>query len=71
MPELCDENSEAFKAGYKTIADIGKERIRRVIRKIEKEKAEKPDLVAECKLDLGFKTFKAFSPVLKSGEEQR
>ena len=57
MPELCDENSEAFKAGYKTIADIGKERIRRVIRKIEKEKAEKPDLVAECKLDLRFKTF--------------
>ncbi|MBI5181406.1 MAG: hypothetical protein HZA06_00675 [Nitrospirae bacterium] len=38
MPEQCDENSEAYKAGYKTIADIGKERIRRVIQKIEKEK---------------------------------
>ena len=31
MPEACDEKSEARKAGYKTIADIGKERIRRVI----------------------------------------
>jgi adenine-specific DNA-methyltransferase len=34
MPEPCDENSEAFKAGYKTIADIAKERIRRVIQKL-------------------------------------
>jgi len=33
MPEQCDENSEAYKAGYKTIADIAKERIRRVIQK--------------------------------------
>ena len=33
MPEACDEASEAYKAGYKTIADIGKERIRRVIKK--------------------------------------
>ena len=38
MPEPCDENSEAYKAGYKTIADIAKERIRRVIQRIEKEK---------------------------------
>lgn len=35
MPEQCDENSETFKAGYKSIADIGKERIRRVIKKIQ------------------------------------
>jgi adenine-specific DNA-methyltransferase len=40
LPELCDEKSEAYKAGYKTIADIAKERIRRVIKKIEAEKAE-------------------------------
>ena len=32
MPESCDEKSVAYKSGYKTIADIGKERIRRVIR---------------------------------------
>lgn len=37
MPEPCDEDSEAYKAGYKTIADIRKERIRRVIGKIDKE----------------------------------
>jgi len=58
LPELIDENSEAYKAGYKTIVDISKERIRRVIRKIEKEKAEKPDMFDEGKLDLGFKVFK-------------
>jgi len=38
LPEKCDENSEAYKAGYKTIAEIGKERIRRVIKKIKNEK---------------------------------
>ncbi|TAH03229.1 MAG: site-specific DNA-methyltransferase [Sphingobacteriales bacterium] len=35
MPELCDEKSEAYKAGYKTIADISKERIRRAGKKIQ------------------------------------
>jgi DNA modification methylase len=40
LPEKCDENSEAFKAGFKTIADISKERIRRVIKKLEKEAEE-------------------------------
>ena len=34
MPELCDENSEAYKAGYKTIAEISKERIRRAGKKV-------------------------------------
>jgi len=34
LPEKCDENSEAYKAGYKTIADIAKERIRRVIKNL-------------------------------------
>ena len=34
MPEPCDEKSAAYKAGYKTIADIGKERIRRAAQKI-------------------------------------
>ena len=38
LPELCEEKSEAYKAGYKTIADIAKERIRRVITKINEEK---------------------------------
>jgi adenine-specific DNA-methyltransferase len=38
LPELTSENSEAFKAGYKNIADIGKERIRRAGEKILKDK---------------------------------
>ena len=37
LPELTEEKSEAHKAGYKTIADIAKERIRRAGKKIEKE----------------------------------
>lgn len=37
LPELCDENSEAYKAGYKTIADICKERIRRAGKRIKDE----------------------------------
>ncbi|MBN2654577.1 MAG: site-specific DNA-methyltransferase [Nitrospirae bacterium] len=57
MPEPCDEGSEAFKAGYKTIADIGKERIRRVIKKIQADKEGKLDL-EQKKQDLGFKVFK-------------
>ena len=57
MPEACDDKSEAYKAGYKTIADIGKERIRRVIKNIKKEKEGKLDL-DDSKQDLGFKVFK-------------
>ena len=34
LPELCDEKSEAFKAGYKNICEIGKERMRRAGKKI-------------------------------------
>jgi len=37
LPELCEEKSEAFKAGYKTIAEISKERIRRAGKKINDE----------------------------------
>ena len=37
LPEKCDEKSEAYKAGYKTICDIGKERIRRAGDKINAE----------------------------------
>jgi len=67
LPEPCDEKSEAFKAGYKTIADIGKERIRRVIQKIEGERATKvkkaegmlPGMAEELPdIDLGFKVLK-------------
>ena len=57
LPEKSDEKSEAFKAGYKTIADIGKERIRRVIKKIkDSENGKLP--FEKTKQDLGFKVFK-------------
>lgn len=52
LPEPCDANSEAGKAGYKTIADIAKERIRRAGAKIRK------DVDAKQRPDLGFKVFK-------------
>lgn len=37
LPEICDENSEAYKAGYKNICEIGKERIRRAGAKIKND----------------------------------
>ncbi len=37
LPEVCDENSEAYKAGYKNICEIGKERIRRVGKRLLSE----------------------------------
>lgn len=60
LPELCDKNSEAFKAGYKTITDIAKERIRRVIEKIKKETAQLKITESQlpANVDLGFKVFK-------------
>lgn len=53
LAEPCDEKSEAYKAGYKNICEIGKERIRRAGEKI---KDENP-LVAQ-NLDIGFRVFK-------------
>lgn len=53
LPEPTADDSEARKAGYKNIADIGKERIRRAAKKIAEER---PDNNAN--LDLGFKVFK-------------
>jgi adenine-specific DNA-methyltransferase len=58
LPEPCVPESEEFKAGYKTIAEIGKERIRRVIKKIKEEQEGKLDLDGNGDKDLGFKVFK-------------
>lgn len=49
LPELCDEKSEAFKAGYSNICEIGKERIRRAGVKIAEQNEN---------VDTGFKVFK-------------
>ena len=56
MPEATPPDSEAAKAGYKTIAEIGKERIRRVIKRIKDEKVG--ELGGTGELDLGFKVYK-------------
>jgi adenine-specific DNA-methyltransferase len=66
LPELCEPKSDAYEAGYKTIADISKERIRRVIKKIEEEKTSKPDMFDRQALDLGFKVFKLSSSNFKT-----
>ena len=44
LPEKCDEKSEAYKAGYKTICDIGEERIRRAGKKIKSDRTIKIDV---------------------------
>ncbi len=62
LPELCNEKSEAFKAGYKTIVDIGKERIRRSGDKIIEENKDKEGIE---NLDIGFKVFKLDSSNIK------
>ncbi|MBS1775427.1 MAG: site-specific DNA-methyltransferase, partial [Bacteroidetes bacterium] len=64
IPEATDENSEAFKAGYKKISDITIERNKRVAEKlIEEKKKQEPDLFTNGHKDdaingLGFKVFK-------------
>ena len=55
LPELCDEKSEAYKAGYKTICDIGKERIRRAGDNII---SERNTANAYPPPDVGFRVFK-------------
>ncbi len=61
LPELTDEKSEAYKAGYKTIAEIGKERIRRVGKKIlgsEALASPKDGTKVPFPLDIGFRVLK-------------
>ena len=60
LPEVCDEKSEAFKAGYKNICEIGKERIRRAGLKIKEDSA-----TTAPNLDIGFRVFKADSSNMK------
>jgi adenine-specific DNA-methyltransferase len=55
LPEPTDEKSEAYKAGYKNICEIGKERIRRAGERIKEENKDKENIE---NLDIGFKVFK-------------
>ncbi len=53
LPEPCDKNSEAYKAGYSNICEIGKERIRRAGKKIKEENP-----LTTLDLDIGFRVLK-------------
>ena len=67
-PEECDEESEAFKAGYKNICEIGKERIRRAGKKImDEQKAKQVNLFAgdQKPIDVGFRVFKCADSNMK------
>jgi adenine-specific DNA-methyltransferase len=57
LPEPCPEDSEAYKAGFKNISEIGKERIRRAAQKIKEETG--------ADIDYGFRVFKADSSNMK------
>ncbi len=70
LPELTDEKSEAYKAGYKNICEIGKERIRRAGKKIKEELGKRKEelglfandnssfLTPNSKIDTGFRVLK-------------
>ena len=60
LPEVTDEKSEAYKAGYKTICEIGKERIRRAGAKIKEEAG-----LAAQNLDTGFRVLKCDTSNMK------
>ena len=57
LPEECDNKSEAFKEGYKTICDIGEERIRRASKKVKEE--------TNANIDYGFRVYKVDSSNMK------
>ena len=65
LPEPTDKKSEAYKAGYKNICEIGKERIRRAGKKIKVEAGDKA-----ADLDIGFKVFKLDSSNLQKWNPQ-
>lgn len=79
LPELCDPNKEAYKAGYSTVAEISKERIRRASAKIRAEvENERAQHVGEISFeetteapmpDLGFKVFKLSESNFKQWRE--
>lgn len=77
LPEACDEKSEAYKAGYQTIAEIGKERIRRAGQKIkqvgealastgtEEEQPVEAKASPTPTIDIGFRVLKIDSSNMK------
>ena len=57
LPELCDKKSEAYKSGYKTICEIGEERIKRAAKKLKEE--------TKADIDYGFRAYKIDSSNMK------
>ena len=68
LPELTDEKSEAYKAGYRTIADIARERIRRVGVKIRADQADKL-ASRDAPLDFGFRAYRVDNSNFKQWNE--
>ena len=67
LPEVCEENTEAYKAGYKTICEIGKERIRRAGKSLTETDAQLTlDDADKSLLDIGFRVLKLDSSNLKT-----
>ena len=67
LPEVCEENTEAYKAGYKTICEIGKERIRRAGKSLTETVAQLTlDDAEKSPLDIGFRVLKLDSSNLKT-----
>ena len=67
VPEFCDDKSEAYKAGYKNICEIGKERIRRAGQQILDELSAKNEgslFENKTELDIGFRVFKQSDAML-------
>lgn len=66
LPEICDEKSEAFKAGYQNICEIGKERIRRAGTKIQEENEKLKNVtVLENKIDVNL-----FTAIAEQGRDE-
>lgn len=66
LPEKCYEKSEAFKAGYKNICELGKDRIRRTGKKIMETSERQPSLDGNrSSVDIGFRVFKLDSSNMK------
>ena len=68
LPELTDEKSEAYKAGYRTIADIARERIRRAGAKIRADQADKL-ASRDAPLNLGFRAYRVDDSNFKQWNE--
>ena len=67
LPEVCDEQTEAYKTGYKNICEIGKERIRRAGKKLTETDGQMQIGDSEKKpLDVGFRVFKLDSSNLQT-----